>query len=88
MDTPSLGKCYYIISSFLLLILLCRLQPSADCGPFRGQPFMYSVVNDTISDFNCDAQKAISFFGTAGFVVPVIVLLLWAATVTLYYVAI
>lgn len=56
--------------------MLCRLQPSGECGPFRGQPFMYSVVNDTISEFNCDAQKAISFFGTAGFIVPVIVLLL------------
>ncbi|XP_065900094.1 transmembrane channel-like protein 7 isoform X2 [Dysidea avara] len=72
---------------FLLLVLLfiilipigysiTRLQPSAECGPFRGQPYMYSVVNDTISDFNCDAQKAISFFGTAGFIVPLILALL------------
>ena len=37
---------------------------------------MYSVVNDTISDFNCDARRAISFFGTAGFIGPLIVLLL------------
>lgn len=36
---------------------------------------MYSVVNETISDLNCNAQRAISFFGTAGFVVPLIVLL-------------
>lgn len=53
-----------------------RLQPSADCGPFRGKPFMYSVVNDTISDLDCDAERAISYFGTAGFVVPLIILLL------------
>ena len=37
---------------------------------------MYSVVNDTISDLDCDAQRVISFFGTAGFIVPLIVLLL------------
>ena len=63
----SLLPCYYVV---------VRLQPSAECGPFRDQPFMYSVINDTISDFNCDAQKAISFFGTAGFIVPLIVALL------------
>ena len=53
-----------------------RLQPSADCGPFRGQPFMHSVVNDTISNLNCDGQKTVRFFGSAGFIIPLIVFLL------------
>ena len=37
---------------------------------------MYSVVNDTISDLDCDAQRAVSFFGTAGFIVPLLILLM------------
>ena len=63
--------------------LFYRLQPSGECGPFRGQPFMYSIVNNTISDFNCDARRAISFFGPAGFIGPLIVLLLWVPLMTM-----
>ena len=50
-----------IVYNYAVVILLksviIRLQQSAECGPFRGQPFMYSVVNDTISNLNCDAKK-------------------------------
>ena len=38
---------------------------------------MYSVVNDTISDLDCDAEKAVTFFGSAGFIAPLIIFLLW-----------
>jgi len=71
--SPGMLVIMYLV---VVILFVARLQPSAECGPFRGQPFMYSIINDTISDFNCDAQKAISFFGTAGFVVPLIVFLL------------
>ena len=53
-----------------------RLQPSDDCGPFRGKQYIYTVVNETISTLDCDGQKAVSFFGSAGFIAPLIVLLL------------
>ena len=55
-----------IVYNYAVVILLksviIRLQPSAECGPFRGQPFMYSVVNDTISNLNCDAKKSDKLF--------------------------
>jgi len=40
------------------------------------QPYMYSVVNYTISDLDCDDEKAVTFFGSAGFIAPLIILLL------------
>lgn len=63
-------------SNLTFLCHICRLQPSTECGPFRGKPFVYSVVNETISDLNCNARKAVSFLGSAGFIAPVMILLL------------
>ena len=71
-----IAKYMAITQNHFACLYLCRLQPSDDCGPFRGKQYMYTVVNDTISTLNCDGQKAVSFFGSAGFIAPLIVLLL------------
>lgn len=51
-------------------------NPSETCGPFRGNQFIFTVITDLIDSFNCAAQQALDFFGSVGFVVPVIILLL------------
>ena len=55
------------------------LRPSESCGPFRGRDYMYSIIPDLINTItNCAAQQALEYFGSFGFVVPVVILLLWA----------
>eukprot|EP00731_Ephydatia_muelleri_P029443 Em0020g1087a len=75
---------------FLLLLLVtlfgalvpvgfavAKLQPSASCGPFKGYSTAVAVLSDLIASIQqCDARRVIDFLGSAGFVVPVIILLL------------
>ena len=42
----------------------------------RNQTFMVSVVTDLISQAPCTARQALDYFASAGFVVPIIILLL------------
>lgn len=57
---------------------IARIVPSQNpgCGPFRGQPFIYSIVENRTDSLSCAEQAATGFFTSAAFVVPLILLLI------------
>lgn len=55
-------------------------RPSETCGPFRGDISFFVVVSSWVNSFSCVTQQALDFFASAGFVIPVLALLLWGHT--------
>lgn len=40
---------------------------------------MYSVVSDLIDTAPCEGQQALEYFGSVGFVIPLVILLLYVS---------
>lgn len=71
----------YIFAAVPLVYVIGELPPSLACGPFRNQLIMWDVVKDTFDNAHFLIQNAINFISTAGFALPVLVVLI----LILYY---
>jgi hypothetical protein len=60
---------------------IAEIAPSKSCGPFQGLPTTWSVVVDSFEQLPVWIQSILFFFGTAGFAVPVFIVLV----LCLYY---
>lgn len=60
---------------------VAELVPSRSCGPFRGLPSVWSIIQETFSQMPQELQSIVSFLTTAGFAVPLLIILL----LLLYY---
>lgn len=75
-----------LLISFLAVVLpvafaIAEIAPSKSCGPFQGLPTTWSVVVDSFEQLPVWIQSILFFFGTAGFAVPVFIVLV----LCLYY---
>lgn len=60
---------------------VAEITPSKSCGPFRGQPSVWWIMEHTFSEFPYWIKSLANFCTTAGFAIPVFVVL----TLCLYY---
>ena len=75
-----------LLVSFTVVILplgytIAEWPPSKSCGPFRGQPTVWSIIVQTFRSSPMWIQSIVFFFSTAGFAVPAFVTLV----LCLYY---
>lgn len=71
----------YVFAAVPLVYVIGELQSSNACGPFREQTIMWDVVTETFDNTHFLIQNAINFISTAGFALPVLVVLI----LILYY---
>ena len=83
--THSSWLCHCTVSAAVVSALVprplspspCRLRPSASCGPFRGDANLYTVIQRRIDSLEaCASQGAASFFTSAGFIAPIVIMLM------------
>lgn len=75
-----------LLISFLIAVLpvalaIAEFQPSKSCGPFQGLSTTWSVVADSFEQLPIWIKSILFFFGTAGFAIPVFIVLV----LCLYY---
>lgn len=75
-----------LLISFLVAVLpvafaIAELQPSKSCGPFQGLSTTWSLVVDAFEQLPVWIRSILFFFGTAGFAIPVFIVLV----LCLYY---
>jgi len=75
-----------LLISFIFAVLpvafaIAEIQPSKSCGPFQGFSTTWSVVVDSFEQLPVWIQSILFFFGTAGFAIPLFIILV----LCLYY---
>lgn len=76
----------FVVSVCPVAYSIAELQPSVNCGPFRGLDTVWTYVIDTFDNFPCYVKNTIFFFGTSMFAIPAFAFLLlflyyyWAVT--------
>ncbi|XP_046635866.1 transmembrane channel-like protein 7 isoform X2 [Daphnia pulicaria] len=75
-----------LLVSFISCVLplgyhVTSLRPSVSCGPFRGFDTVWSAISSEVETLSDTLKNILFFFGSAGFFVPAILILL----VALYY---
>ncbi|XP_060112340.1 transmembrane channel-like protein 4 isoform X2 [Heteronotia binoei] len=63
------------ISCVPALYSMFVLSPSKACGPFRGEPTMWNIVSNAISQLPPTAQEFLMFVGSLAFAAPLFLLL-------------
>lgn len=71
----------FVFALLPLMFSVSELVPSSSCGPFQNVPYVWYTVQKLFYDTPNWLQDFISFLSTAGFAVPVIILL----SLSLYY---
>lgn len=71
----------FIFALLPLMFSVSELAPSTSCGPFQNDPYVWYTVEKLFQNAPKWFQDFISFLSTAGFAVPVIILL----SLSLYY---
>ncbi|XP_055993224.1 transmembrane channel-like protein 4 [Sorex fumeus] len=73
------------ISAVPVLYSIFLIPPSKLCGPFRGQPSIWTQIPDSIHNLPQSTQNFLFFLGTQAFAVPLLLIssILMAYTVTL-----
>ena len=60
--------------------VIVQLRPSGSCGPFRGDANLYTVIQRRIDSLEtCASQGAASYFTSAGFIAPIVIMLMMTA---------
>jgi len=75
-----------LLISFIVAVLpvafaIAEIPPSKSCGPFQGLSTTWSVVVDSFEQLPVWIKSILFFFGTAGFAIPVFIVLV----LCLYY---
>ena len=75
-----------LLISFIIAVLpvafaIAEIEPSKSCGPFQGLSTTWSVVVDSFDQLPVWIKSILFFFGTAGFAIPVFIVLV----LCLYY---
>jgi len=75
-----------LLISFIVAVLpvafaIAEIPPSKSCGPFQGLSTTWSVVADSFEQLPIWFKSILFFFGTAGFAIPVFIVLV----LCLYY---
>lgn len=71
----------FVLAAIPIIYAITEITPSRSCGPFRGLRSAWEAVIITYGTLPDIFQKAIRFFGTAGFAVPCFIFLV----LLLYY---
>ncbi|XP_074648136.1 transmembrane channel-like protein 7 [Tubulanus polymorphus] len=66
----------YFLCALPIGFVIARIGPSKGCGPFRVYNTMYESVTTLISSWPAVVDDILNFLGSAGFIVPLILLLI------------
>jgi len=60
----------FVVAAAPVALSIGEVPPSRQCGPFRGQDYVWNVVLHAFQTLPLDFRSILFYFGTAGFAVP------------------